>query len=263
MFKTFRIVCCACLALGLASQFITEPAVGQVRVGVDGPIPLGKLDEMENLLQLADADQKADLLVRLGIDSAIADQAAHNPLPGQTIELKPVRAPGKTHYGFAFLPSGTGTSCYLYLLAGSADFAKEPWRVMDSRQLDWWFEPSSLIIAPLRRADADDLVLHHIMEGHGSGYAAYQMQVFSILDGKLVQTLATRDYLYEVTVGEEDSLEQTSTFLQFPGNLLEESRTSARNGNPKQVERRYWYWSEQDNKFLPSPFAPVAPPHAP
>jgi len=62
MLKRFLIVCCACLALCP----LPKASAQYVRVGVDGPIPLGKLDAMENMLDVADAHQKADLLARLG-----------------------------------------------------------------------------------------------------------------------------------------------------------------------------------------------------
>ena len=112
MLKKFLIVCCACLALCPLPKAPAQYA----RVGVDGPIPLGKLDAMENMLDLADAHQKADLLTRLGVDPAIAKAAAEQLMPGKKIELQPIRAEVEAHYGVAFLPSGTGTECFLYLL---------------------------------------------------------------------------------------------------------------------------------------------------
>jgi hypothetical protein len=117
MLKKFLIVCCACLALCPLPKAPAQYA----RVGVDGPIPLGKLDAMENMLDLADAHQKADLLTRLGVDPAIAKAAAEQLMPGKKIELQPIRAEVEAHYGVAFLPSGTGTECFLYLLLETLD----------------------------------------------------------------------------------------------------------------------------------------------
>ena len=54
--------------LPLPAQFPT--------VGVSGEIPLGRLDEMEQMLTLADAHEKASFLSRLGIDSDCADHVA-------------------------------------------------------------------------------------------------------------------------------------------------------------------------------------------
>jgi hypothetical protein len=259
VFRKLRIVFCVGFVLILSCN---APAQ-YVGVGVDGPIPYGSLGEMESALQLADANQKADLLVRLGVDSAIANKMAQSLMPGQTIELRPLRSPGKMSYGIAFLPSGTSVYCFLYLLAGPANSTGESWHVIDSRQLDCWHGAASLEIAPLRRADADDLLLHHVNEGHGSGYVADQTRVFSILNGKLVQTLVTQDYLLEAGLGDEPTREQVSTLVRFPMSLLEETRTTAKGETLKTVERRYWYWSQRNQKFLPTAFVRVTPPTIP
>ncbi len=259
MYKGFWIACYICLALGPISKVTAQ----YVRVGVQGEIPLGKLDAMEDLLGLADANQKADLLARLGVDPVIAKQVAEHLMPGEKIELQPIRARGESHFGVAFLPGGTGVSCYLYLLGGSdEDPVKMPWHVIGHQQLNCWDGSASLEIMPLRQSDADDLVLYHVTEGHGSGYLAQQAQIFSILGGKLVETLATQDFLSQVTLGTEtdNTLEQKSTFLRFPNNSLEETRTSAINGKLKKVERRYWRWSEQKHRLVPGSFTPVVAP---
>jgi hypothetical protein len=257
MFKRFLIVCLVCLVFCPLPKAPAQYA----RVGVDGPIPLGKLDAMENMLDLADAHQKADLLARLGVDPAIAKAAVDHLLPGDKIELKPIRTTGKAHYGVAFLPSGFEISCYLYLLQGSDEEpVKMAWHVIDQEQINCWNGSSSLEIMPLRFTDSDDLVLHHVNYDHGSGILINQTQVFSILDGKLLLTLATQDYLFENAMAIRDALEQRSTFLRFPNNALEETRTSALNDKLKKVERRYWHWSEQKHKFVPGQFRLIVAP---
>jgi hypothetical protein len=230
-------------------------------VGVDGPIPLGKLDAMENMLDLADAHQKADLLARLGVDPVIAKDVAEDLLAGKKIELKPLRAKGETHYGVAYLPGGFRMYSYLYLLHGSdEDPVKKAWHVINHQQFDCWDFACSFEILPLRQPDVDDIVVHHVNEGHGSNYLADQTQVFSILNGKLQQTLVTQDHLDEGGVADSDALEQSSTFLRFPGNALEETRTTTVNDKLKKVERRYWRWSEQEHKFVPGQFRLIVAP---
>ena len=258
MFKKYLIVCCVCLVLCPIHK-----ATGQyVRVGIEGEIPLGKLDEMENMLGLADANQKADLLARLGVDPATAKATSEELLPGQGIELKPIRTRGEAHYGVAFLPSNGGISCSLYLLQGADEEPRKiAWHVIDHQELNCWHGASSLEIMPLRQPDEDDLVLHHVNENHGSGVVADQTQVFSILSGKLLQTLATQDFLSEVTLGTENTLDQRSTFLRFPNNFLEETRTTANDDKLKKVERRYWRWSEEKHRFAPSQFRLIVAPN--
>jgi hypothetical protein len=257
MLKRFLIACSICLALCPIHK-----AAGQyARAGVDSDIPLGKLDEMENRLGLADAAQKAGLLARFGVDPVIAKNVADHLLPGDKIELKPIRTAGEVHYGVAFLPSGFEVSCHLYLLQGSDEEpVKMVWHVIGHQNLNCWHGSSSLEIMPLRFANVDDIVLHHVNYDHGSGEVADQTQVFSILNGKLQQTLATQDYLFENSMAIRDGLEQRSTFLRFPNNALEETRTTAINGKLDKVERRYWHWSGRKKRFLPDRFVSIAAP---
>jgi hypothetical protein len=259
MLQKIFIACCVCLALCPIHK-----AAGQYpRVGVDGDIPLGKLDEMEQMLDLADAHQKANLLTRLGVDPVIAKCVIDALLPGEKIEIKSIRVPGEADYGALFLHGGMGVCAYLYLLQGAdQDPKKMPWHVIDHQELNCWNGPYSYEIMPLRRSDGDDLVLHHVNYDHGSGILVNQTQVFSILGGKLVQTLATQDFRSEEILGteQENTLEQTSTFLRFPNNSLEETRTSTYNDKLKKVERRYWRWSEQKRKFVPGPFRLIVAP---
>ena len=257
MLQKFLIACCVCLVLCPIHK-----AAGQyASVGVDGQIPLGPLNAMEQMLDLANANQKADLLARLGADPAIAKCAAEDVLPGRKIELKPLCAKGEVHYGFAYLPGGFRACGYLYLLQGSDEEpVKMAWHVIHHQQFDCWDMTCSFEILPLRQPDVDDIVVHHITEGHGSSYLADQTQVFSILNGKLQQTLVTQDHLQEGGVAGSDVLEQRSTFLRFPGNALEETRTTTVDYKLKKVERRYWRWSEQKHKFVSGQFRLIVAP---
>lgn len=258
MLKKFLIVSC----LGLAFLAIT-PSNAQFRAGVQGQIPIGKLHEMEQMLELSDAGQKADLLTRLGVDPASAQMLAEDLLHGQKIELQSVRTQQGTHYGVAFLPCFRG--CPLYLLQGSDDDPKKnPWHVIDKQELDCWHEVGVLEFMALRRADADDIVIHHANYGHGSNYVQDQTRIFSILHDKLVQTMVTQDFLSQGTLGGpiEIQTEHKSTFLRFPDRSLEETRTTAVNDKLQKVERRYWRWSEQKQRFTSSRFMTVVVPNA-
>jgi hypothetical protein len=257
MLKALLIACCVSLTLCQ----LPKASAQYVRVGVDGPIPLGKLDAMENTLDVADVHQKAELLARLGVDPLVAKAASEALLPGQKIQLFPIRTTGGAPSGIAFLPNGTGISCSLYLLQGSDEHPDtKHWHAVDHQDINCWDGPASLETMPLRRPDEDDLVLHHVNENHGSGEASDQTQIFSILGGKLVQTLATQDYRFENSMAIRDGLEQRSTFLRFPDSSLEETRTTTLNDKLKKVERRSWRWSEQKRTFVSTPFLPVVAP---
>lgn len=258
MLNKLLIAWCSFLAL-----FFSCPLMAQgFRVGVQGQIAIGKLGEMEQVLSQATAQQKADLLVRLGVEPKIADTIAEELRPDEKIELRSVRVLQQMHYGVAFLPGFRG--CFLYLLQGSDDeVQKHPWHVIDRQSIDCWHGDSVLEFLPLRSADTDDIVAHHVNYGHGSNYVEDQTQIFSILNGKLVQTMATQDFLSQGTLGTEEEIttECKSTFLPFPDFLLEESRTTAVNSFLKKVERRYWRWSEERKKFLASDFVSVVAPN--
>lgn len=255
MLKKFLISCSVCLAL-----LTIRPVCAQyARVGVPGQIPMGKLDEMDSMLRASDEGQKLDLLTRLGVDPTIGKMVVEELLPGQKIALQPIRVQKETHYGVAFLPSFRGW--FLYLLQGSNDDPlNHPWHVIDQQTLDCWHEFCVLELLALRRADTDDVVVHHANYGHGSNYAEDQTRIFSILNGKLVQTMVTQDFLSQDTLGVDPmiSTERRSTFLQFPNRSLEETRTTAVNDKLQTVERRYWRWSDQQLRFVPSRFISVS-----
>jgi hypothetical protein len=226
---------------------------------VEGQISLGKLDEMQSALSVADAKQKADLLIRLGVEKEIANVTTDELLPEEKILLHSVRTPLQASYAVAFLPGFRG--CFLYLMQGSdADVQKHPWHVIDRQNLDCWHGDSTLEFLSLRQKETDDIVAHHVNLGHGSGMVEDQTQIYSILNSKLVQTMATQDYLSEVTWGTDITTERQSTFLLFPDRSLEESRTTSIKDVFKKVERRYWHWSEARQKFVSSPFRTVIPP---
>ena len=259
MLNKILIACCICLV----PSAICPSAAQYLRVGVQGQIPMGKLDEMEQMLEQADAGQKVDLLTRLGIDPAVGKVVAEELLPGQKIGLQTIRVGKETHYGVAFLPS---FRCwYLYLLEGADDDPQNhPWHVIDKQLLDCWHEFCVLEPLALRRADTDDIVVHHANYGHGSDYVEDQTRIFSILHGKLVQTMVTQDFLSQGTLGIEIEIqtEHRSTFLRFPDRSLEETRTTTVNDALKKVERRYWRWSGRTLRFTPTPFKPVIVPHS-
>jgi hypothetical protein len=188
---------------------------------------------------------------------------AEELLPGQKIELQPIRVQQETHYGVAFLPSFRGW--FLYLLQGADDDPRNhPWHVIDKQTLDCWHEDCVLELLALRRADTDDIVVHHANYGHGSNYVEDQTRIFSILHGQLVQTMVTQDFLSQGTLGIEIEIqtEHKSTFLRFPDRSLEETRTTAVNDELKKVERRYWRWSGRKLRFMPSRFMPVVVPNS-
>ena len=245
---------------GLASISEAQLRTESLRPGVQGIIPMGPLDEMEDMLSAGDAGQKVDLLMRLGVEPEIAKVTVEELVPGERIQLRSVREPGHPQFGAAYLPGFRG--CFLYLLEEFHNGDGKPaWRATDHRTVDCWDGDASLEVMTLRRADSDDLVFHHVNVGHGSGYLEDQTQVFAILGGKLVKVLETTDLLSVEEVGTGRTTEHRSTFLRFPGRLYEETRTTSVDDVPKTVERRYWRWSPREDKFVAGTFVSTLAPH--
>ncbi len=254
----FLIACCACLAL-----FFSYPLGAQyMRVGVQGQIPIGKLGEMEDMLRLADASQKVDLLTRLGVDLTVAHTIVEELRPDEKIDLQVVSTPDTTHYGVALLPGFRG--CFLYLLQGEdEDTQHYPWHVIDRQFLDCWHGDSVLEFLPLRHADADDIVAHHVNYGHGSNYVKIRLRYFRSWPANLFRQwsrrICSRETHWESILRSLRSIE--AHFCGFRIAPLEETRTTTVKNKLENVERRYWRWSEQKHRFIPSQFMPVVVPN--
>ncbi len=87
MLKKVLNACCTCLAFSA----ISSPDAQYVRLGVQGQLPMDKLGEMADMLGFPGTGQKVDHLTRLGVDPAIGKMAAEEILPGQKIELQPIK----------------------------------------------------------------------------------------------------------------------------------------------------------------------------
>ena len=241
-------LCFCCLLLRGA------PSKAQsIRVGAPDVIPVGELSEMENMLGQAGAAQKVDLLTRLGIDPEIGKIVTEELLPGQKIALQPLRSRGSARYGAAFLPSFR--ACYLYLLEAGGDAHGRPgWHVSGEENVSCWDGAASLEIMPLHMPGQDDLILHHVNLGHGTGLLVDATQVFSFGEEGFQKILETEDRRFEETIDTGDTLEQASTFMKFPDGSYEETRSSTENNVLKRVERRSWRWSGNEHRFVATAF---------
>ncbi len=218
---------------------------------------------MDNALQLADTDQTIDLLVRIGVDPEIA-KVSMEASPPKKVELRSIQTKGKGRYGLLVLPVVSQSQMWFYLIREVVDVDnKSTWSAIDSIHPSCWRTNCTYDLTQLGERDVDDIFIHHINLGHGSNYVADRSVLFTVRDGKFAQALATQDYLnQDILGGSSHDLEQISTFLPFPGRLLEETRTSATNGEIKKVERRYWHWARKARKLLPGNFTPVLVPRA-
>jgi len=73
-----------------------------IGVGITGDIPLGKLDEMDQAMDLAKPQQKVNLLKRLGID-ANAAEAAVTKRSAKDVTIQPWHTVGSDRRSYGFV----------------------------------------------------------------------------------------------------------------------------------------------------------------
>lgn len=219
------------------------------------------LEQMQDNLGFANAQQRMDLFVHLGIDAITAKTMADAWTPSTPTQFRPLRTGTRESMGLIFVPGGPSASCFLYLLQQHGSTAKPTWHVIDHQVLDSWDGTVSLEIAPLRKANVDDIILHHVNETHGTVFVDGETQVFSVFFGKLVRTLATEDFRNEDRLGEDQKARaeaSESRFQRLPGHVWEETRTQSVNGEMTKAERRRWRWSNAEHAFHADSFTPLA-----
>jgi hypothetical protein len=234
------------LALGLASLFVLcLPAHSQfLRVGFSGSIAIDKLETMNDTLQIADPASRLDLLKRLGIDASVAEAATSHRFP-HDIEIQPIHKDSGKSYGIVSLPCGVQNQAFLYLLHED-DHNK--WHAVDYVALDCFHETPSYHLMSFSPGE-DDIFVHHAHSGHGSDELEDKSTLYTIRNNRLHETLSTPDYISRADTSNSAPIEQTSTFLQLPGHLIEETRITSQNGLPLRAERRLWNWQTKQQIF--------------
>ncbi len=245
----------------LAGGLCWFPSAAQyARVGVTGQIQMAGLSQMEQALAVADPDQKIDLLVRLGVDQDLAERAVAAILPGEAIALRPLRRAAGASLAVVFLPDGSRGYADLFLLEQTHDTGQPPgWKAVDHEQPSCWRVSCSFELVPVENQDADDILLHHVNRGHGSGMVTDNTELFSPAQGRLRRVLSTEDYDRQDEIGGPERV-RSSTFLPMPNGALEESRSTSLDDRLTLVERRYWTWSKAKHQFIPLSFQAVAAP---
>ena len=243
-------------ALFLASfSLLGLPVFGQYRVGISGTIPIDELETMDYALLIADPAQRLDLLKRLGIDANIAE-AATSPRFSHDIQIQPLHANQAKLYGIVSLPCGIQNQAFLYLLEEAGTNA---WHTVDHVALDCFHETPTyrlLTLAPGENA----VFVEHAHLGHGSGQMTDKATVYTIREGRMHEVLSTVDYdsrSQDSTTYGSPITEETSSFLQISGRVIEETRITSQNGVPLRAERRIWRSETTQAAFRATPFSAV------
>jgi hypothetical protein len=248
--RTFLLIIC-CIMFSLPSHLFSQNYLNY-RVGFNGSIPLGDLKEMNDTLQIADAAQKSDLLAKLGINKEVADAHASADISIQAVQVLPRKT-----FGIVFLPCDVQPEAWLILLD---DSGSKSWHAIDEVALDCFLAKTTYRLLSLTPGE-DLIIAQHANSGHGSDRVVEDSTtLYSVRAGKFSALLSTRDFRSQPDF-ENPSLvtEQTSTFLFFPNQIIEETRITARNGVPRKVERRLWKRSPGRQTFRAEPFRTVTP----
>jgi hypothetical protein len=235
----------------MVSLFSTSiPVSGQFQTGgIDGSIPVGKLDEMNNALLIANPAQKSDLMKRLGIDAEIAGAAVSSRL-SRDIEIQPIRTHSGKPFGILSLPCGIQGQAFLYLLS-QADTSS--WHVVDSVPLDCFNTTPTFQVLSLAPGE-DSIFVQHANSGHGTGLVEDKATLYTVHEGKMHTVLSTPDCLSQWEPDGGAAVEQKSYFLMLPDRVVEETRITSHPDSPPRAERRIWRWSAKQETFNATPF---------
>lgn len=208
-------------------------------------------------------DKTVDRLVSLGVDrktaeSFVSDQESDDSL---WAKWRMGRAGTQKRFGILFLPchlSNDAADLYALARQGGA------WHVTDHIEMDCHYDESvSFQTVWIRDPNRDEVLVHHACVGRGTGYLEQQFSVFSLVDAKLKEELATDEVLhsYPTAVERPRDLDQNSTFTVVPvagsrSRAVEETRSSVLNGKLT-VQRRIFRWNAANGKYVPSAFTPV------
>ena len=243
-------------ALGLASLFLPGglPLSGQfLKVGISGNIPIGKLETMNYDLQIADREQRTDLLKRLGIDANIAE-AATSPRFSNDISIQSLRTRSENSYGIVSVPCGLQGPAFIFLLDKTGT---DTWHAVDYIALDCFHATPTYSLISLSPGE-DSVFVQHAYLGHGSGEVQEKAVVYTIRNSRMHEVLSTVDY-YSREDPRDDlpPVVQSSSFLQISGRVIEETRITSKNGFPLGAERRIWRWQTTQGSFSATSFRAV------
>ena len=243
------------LALGLAClSLLSLPLSGQLlAVGTSDSIPIGKLETMNDALQIAAREPISDLLKRLGIDAEVAE-AATSPRFSHDIEIQSLRTHSENSYGIVSLPCGLQGQAFIYLLDKTGT---DTWRAVDHIALDCFHETPTYRLLSLSPGE-DSVFVQHAHLGHGSRDLQDKATVYTIRNSRMHEVLSTVDYhsRQEPTYS-APPVQQKSSFLQISSRIIEETRITSQNGFPLRAERRIWRWQTTQADFSATAFRAI------
>lgn len=148
------------------------------------------------------------------------------------------------------LPCGTGSETFLYLLGRDE---RSQWHVVDSARFDCFGGTPAYSLLSFVPGE-DDVFVQHANTGHGSNELEESATLYMVQKGHLREILRTPDHTVSGGLIDVPVQDKTSTFLQLPGQVIEETRVSSKGGLPVRAERRLWRWQTKQQMFRATPF---------
>lgn len=253
----------------LLTLFLTN-APAQVRIGYSGRLTAEASADIDQELTLGSPDQREDLLKILGVDGAIAHNAAV-AVAATDIHSEPIAG---SQARLLFLPcSNSGyPSSHLYLLSAEKN---QHWHATDSFAFDCWWKPTSHELIQIQGKTEQSVLVHHVNHGHGSGVVEDHLLLFDLQGDRLTKVLETEEYTSEDGMASGHIIQHSSTLLSLPDGSLEETRItttqdpSSENGKGQGAfrmrshitlaERRLWRWSDINKDYWAEGFAIIHP----
>ncbi|HUZ95927.1 MAG TPA: hypothetical protein VMU57_13550, partial [Edaphobacter sp.] len=133
---------------------------------------------------------------------------------------------------------------------------RAPWHVIDAARLGCFNAAPTFSLLSFVRGE-DDVFVQHANTGHGSNELEDSADLYTVQNGHLHEILTTPDHTVRGGLSDVPPVDQTSTFLQLPGRLIEETRISWHDGLSIRAERRLWRWQTKQQLFRPTPFHEV------
>lgn len=214
---------------------------------------------MQTVLNTGAQSDRVQRLVALGVDLKAAEAVTVPSAP--IVRWLPIRTEASDPAAILFLPCNLGDSAFMYLLVNNGS-----WRAIDQLTFDCHYDASvTMELAEVLGNNIHNVMVHHIGEGHGTGFSQQNFKLFRVVGGKFCVALDTEEILrvnrpsMEGAAGFEEV--QRSVFIVVPSPqrqpyAIEETRTTVLNGRLR-VERRRFRWSAKRERFLPTQFLPV------
>lgn len=214
--------------------------------------------EIENWLN--DGPGAIQRLVGLGVDQKTAEESVDSyPEDDLHIQWKTVNSESKEHLAALFLPCIGNDVAYLFAMQK----ANDAWQVTDREGFDCHYDATvSMEIARIHDPNRDEVLIHHVGGGHGTGFVQQNYNVFSIAQGKLKIRLDTEEILDDHQPSQRiHDIVRRSTFTIIPiihsrSRAIEETRSSILNDH-LMVQRRIFRWDPAKGCYSSTTFVTV------